>query len=183
MGGVRRSAAYPGQPLSALHASPIAASALVEMERRVPVRRSGRALRERLFPHPLLAAAGRRGRPRRRAGSTRAATRRAASRRTCRARPASSTAPTACLALARRLHARSRLALDDEETLTYLHSTVSTRRHSVRVPETPMHLDAILVDRAAFAGGLEPRLGDGALAHVDRAWASRRAPGPGCSTT
>ena len=49
--------------------------------------------------------------------------------------------------------------LSDEETLTYLHSTVSTRRHSVRVPETPMHLDAILVDEP-LSGGLEPRLGD-----------------------
>src|SRR5260221_1943436 len=31
-------------------------------------------------------------------------------------------------------------ALDDGETLTYLHSTVSGRRHSVLVPETPMYL-------------------------------------------
>ena len=52
--------------------------------------------------------------------------------------------------------------LSDEETLTYLHSTVSTRRHAVRVPETPMHLDAILVDEA-LSGGLEPRLGDAHL--------------------
>ncbi|MBZ9887385.1 conjugal transfer protein TrbE [Mesorhizobium sp. BR1-1-3] len=49
--------------------------------------------------------------------------------------------------------------LADGETLTYLHSTVSTRRHRVRVPETPMHLDALLVDQP-LAGGLEPRLGD-----------------------
>jgi type IV secretion system protein TrbE len=48
--------------------------------------------------------------------------------------------------------------LSDPETLTYLHSTVSTRRHGVRVPETPMHLDAILADEP-LAGGLEPRLG------------------------
>ena len=48
--------------------------------------------------------------------------------------------------------------LSDQETLTYLHSTVSTRRHAVRVPETPMHLDAILVDEP-LSGGLEPRLG------------------------
>jgi len=48
--------------------------------------------------------------------------------------------------------------LSDEETLTYLHATVSTRRHRVRVPETPMHLDAILVDEP-LVGGLEPRLG------------------------
>jgi len=52
--------------------------------------------------------------------------------------------------------------LSDEQTLTYLHSTVSTRRHSVRVPETPMHLDAILVDEP-LAGGLEPRLGSAHL--------------------
>ncbi|WFU33642.1 conjugal transfer protein TrbE [Bradyrhizobium brasilense] len=48
--------------------------------------------------------------------------------------------------------------LDDGETLTYLHSTISTRQQRVRVPETPMHLDALLVDEP-LAGGLEPRLG------------------------
>ncbi|TIS88359.1 conjugal transfer protein TrbE [Mesorhizobium sp.] len=49
--------------------------------------------------------------------------------------------------------------LDDGETLTYLHSTISTKRHGVRVPETPMHLDALLVDQP-LTGGLEPRLGE-----------------------
>ncbi|WP_432475224.1 conjugal transfer protein TrbE [Brucella anthropi] len=49
--------------------------------------------------------------------------------------------------------------LDDSETLTYLHSTVSTNRHRVRVPETPMYLDALLADQP-LTGGLEPRLGD-----------------------
>jgi type IV secretion/conjugal transfer VirB4 family ATPase len=48
--------------------------------------------------------------------------------------------------------------LDDGETLTYLHSCISTKRHRVRVPEIPMHLDALLVDEP-LAGGLEPRLG------------------------
>ena len=48
--------------------------------------------------------------------------------------------------------------LDDGETLTYLHSTISTKRQRVRVPETPMYLDAILVDEP-LTGGLEPRLG------------------------
>jgi len=48
--------------------------------------------------------------------------------------------------------------LDDSDTLTYLHSCISTRRQRVRVPETPMHLDAILVDEGV-TGGLEPRLG------------------------
>lgn len=50
-------------------------------------------------------------------------------------------------------------ALDDGETLTFLHGTISTRRHSVAVPETPMYLDAILTD-TPLTGGLEPMLGD-----------------------
>ena len=49
--------------------------------------------------------------------------------------------------------------LDDSETLTYLHSTVSTNRHRVRVPETPIYLDALLADQP-LTGGLEPRLGN-----------------------
>ena len=49
--------------------------------------------------------------------------------------------------------------LSDAETLTYLHSCVSTKRQRVRVPETPMHLDALLADEP-LAGGLEPRLGN-----------------------
>ncbi|MGO4712176.1 conjugal transfer protein TrbE [Bradyrhizobium sp. 2TAF24] len=49
--------------------------------------------------------------------------------------------------------------LDDAETLTYLHSCASTKRHRVRVPETPIYLDALLADQP-LTGGLEPRLGD-----------------------
>ncbi|AKM11061.1 conjugal transfer protein TrbE [Croceicoccus naphthovorans] len=49
--------------------------------------------------------------------------------------------------------------LDDSQTLTYLHSTISTRRQRVRVPETPIYLDALLADEP-LTGGLEPRLGD-----------------------
>ena len=48
--------------------------------------------------------------------------------------------------------------LDDGETLTYLHSCVSTKRQRVRVPETPMYLDALLADEP-LTGGLEPQLG------------------------
>lgn len=48
--------------------------------------------------------------------------------------------------------------LDDGETLTYLHATVSTKRHRVRVPETPIYLDALLADEP-LTGGLEPQLG------------------------
>jgi type IV secretion system protein TrbE len=50
-------------------------------------------------------------------------------------------------------------ALDSEAVLTYLHGTISTKRHSVAVPETPIYLDGLLVD-TPFTGGLEPRLGD-----------------------
>ncbi|WP_291362739.1 conjugal transfer protein TrbE [Acetobacter sp. UBA5411] len=52
--------------------------------------------------------------------------------------------------------------LDDGETLTYLHSTISARNQRVRVPEIPMHLDALLVDQP-LSGGLEPKLGDAYL--------------------
>jgi type IV secretion/conjugal transfer VirB4 family ATPase len=52
--------------------------------------------------------------------------------------------------------------LDDEETLTYLHSTVSTKRHRVRVSEIPMYLDALLADQP-LTGGLEPMLGSAHL--------------------
>jgi type IV secretion/conjugal transfer VirB4 family ATPase len=48
--------------------------------------------------------------------------------------------------------------LDDGETLTFLHSTVSTKRQRVRVPETPVYIDALLSDEA-LTGGLEPKLG------------------------
>ncbi len=48
--------------------------------------------------------------------------------------------------------------LDDGETLTYLHSTISTRSQRVRVPEAPIYLDALLADEP-LTGGLEPRLG------------------------
>lgn len=48
--------------------------------------------------------------------------------------------------------------LDDQETLTYLHSTISTKRQRVRVPEIPMYLDALLADQP-LTGGLEPMLG------------------------
>ncbi|NML12073.1 conjugal transfer protein TrbE [Sphingobium sp. AR-3-1] len=48
--------------------------------------------------------------------------------------------------------------LDDAATLTYLHSTVSTRKQRVRVPETPVYLDALLADEP-LTGGLEPMLG------------------------
>ncbi|HEY5237684.1 MAG TPA: conjugal transfer protein TrbE, partial [Rhizomicrobium sp.] len=49
--------------------------------------------------------------------------------------------------------------LDDADTLTYLHGTISAKRHRVRVPDVPMYLDGILVD-TPLSGGLEPMLGD-----------------------
>jgi len=49
--------------------------------------------------------------------------------------------------------------LDDPETLTFLHGCISTRRHAVAVPQTPMYLDGLLVD-TPLSGGIEPMLGD-----------------------
>ncbi|WP_313023965.1 conjugal transfer protein TrbE [Pseudomonas lopnurensis] len=48
--------------------------------------------------------------------------------------------------------------LDDSQTLTYLHATISTRRYRVSVPEVPFHIDALLAD-CALVGGLAPMLG------------------------
>jgi type IV secretion system protein VirB4 len=52
--------------------------------------------------------------------------------------------------------------LSDEQTLTYLHSCISTKRHRVRLPEVPMYLDAILADEPLI-GGLKPQLGNAYL--------------------
>jgi type IV secretion system protein TrbE len=52
--------------------------------------------------------------------------------------------------------------LDDLETLNYLHSTISTKVQSVRLPEVPMHLDALLADQP-LTGGLAPMLGSAHL--------------------
>ena len=48
--------------------------------------------------------------------------------------------------------------LSDTETLTYLHNCISDHPHKVRVPDTPMYLDALLAD-TPLLGGLEPKLG------------------------
>lgn len=52
--------------------------------------------------------------------------------------------------------------LDDAQTLTYLHNTISTQRHGVAVPDVPFYLDALLADEA-LAGGLSPTLGGQSL--------------------
>ena len=48
--------------------------------------------------------------------------------------------------------------LDDDETLTFLHSTISTHHHPVRRPSVPMYLDGVLPDMA-FTPGDVPMLG------------------------
>ena len=50
------------------------------------------------------------------------------------------------------------IPLNDEETLTYLHSCISNKYHRVKVPDTPAYLDAVLAD-SPLIGGLEPMLG------------------------
>lgn len=49
--------------------------------------------------------------------------------------------------------------LDDAQTLSYLHNTISTNRHAIAVPETPMYLDGLLPDMP-FTPGELPMLGD-----------------------
>ena len=49
--------------------------------------------------------------------------------------------------------------LTDEESLTYLHESISDQRQAVSVPEVPFYLDALLTDQP-LTGGLSPRLGD-----------------------
>lgn len=50
--------------------------------------------------------------------------------------------------------------LSDDETLTYLHATISTKHHPVTAPGLPVFLDAVLADEP-FTGGLAPMIGDG----------------------
>jgi type IV secretion system protein VirB4 len=49
--------------------------------------------------------------------------------------------------------------LNDEQTLTYLHAAISPKEHVVKVPETPMYLDAFLADTPLITG-MAPQLGD-----------------------
>src|SRR3546814_14242261 len=49
--------------------------------------------------------------------------------------------------------------ISDAETLTYLHSCVSTKRQRVRVPETPCYLDALLAVQC-LTDGPEANVGE-----------------------
>jgi type IV secretion system protein VirB4 len=48
--------------------------------------------------------------------------------------------------------------LSDDETLTYLHQCVSTKRHPVKCPDIPAYLDYVLTD-CDLKGGLSPEIG------------------------
>jgi type IV secretion system protein TrbE len=67
--------------------------------------------------------------------------------------------------------------LDDDQTLSYLHSTVSTHRHQVNAPDVPMYLDALIPDQA-FTSGDIPMLGDNFIPTCSiSAYPSRSFPG------
>jgi type IV secretion/conjugal transfer VirB4 family ATPase len=67
--------------------------------------------------------------------------------------------------------------LDDDETLTYLHGCISTKRHYVKTPDTPAYLDAFLCDDD-FQGGLFPRLGGQYVRTISvRAYPTSSSPG------
>jgi type IV secretion/conjugal transfer VirB4 family ATPase len=68
-------------------------------------------------------------------------------------------------------------ALDDTQTLTYLHACVSTKTHEVAPPPTPAFLDAFLTDDD-LQGGLYPRLGGQYLRTLSiRAYPTASSPG------
>ena len=48
--------------------------------------------------------------------------------------------------------------LNDDETWTYLHSCVSTKRHRVLAPDPPLYADVSVADQP-FTGGIRPTLG------------------------
>ena len=137
---------------------PDAVSALVDLERQEPSRRPASISRVAITS-PSSGCRRRRTPRAPKPGSTKAVRNRASILTNCCA--ASSTAPTACSSSSKASCPKSAW-LDDPATLTYLHSTISTRQQRVRVPETPMHLDALLADQP-LTGGLEPRLGDAHL--------------------
>lgn len=67
--------------------------------------------------------------------------------------------------------------LTDDETLTYLHGCISTKRHWVKTPDTPAYLDAFLCDDD-FQGGLFPRLGGQYMRTISvRAFPTASSPG------
>lgn len=48
--------------------------------------------------------------------------------------------------------------LDDDQLLTFLHSTISPKYHKINAPDIPLYIDAYLND-ASFLPGLKPKLG------------------------
>lgn len=46
-----------------------------------------------------------------------------------------------------------------EQTLTYLHSIISNKKHTIKYPEVPLYIDAQLADTPVIPG-LEPKLGN-----------------------
>ncbi len=67
--------------------------------------------------------------------------------------------------------------LNDDETLTYLHACISTKRHPVKTPDVPFYLDAMLTDDD-FQAGLFPKLGSHYLRTISvRSYPSTSTPG------
>ncbi len=67
--------------------------------------------------------------------------------------------------------------LTNDQLLTYLHSTISTKKHKVKMPEVPMFLDSFLADQP-LRPGVEPKLGDYYLKTITiRFYPSKSCPG------
>ena len=55
--------------------------------------------------------------------------------------------------------------LTESLLLTYLHSTISSKKHLIRMPPVPMYLDALIPDEPLL-GGFRPKLGEKHLAVI-----------------
>jgi type IV secretion/conjugal transfer VirB4 family ATPase len=67
--------------------------------------------------------------------------------------------------------------LNDEELLTYLHSCVSSKNQTIKVPDVPFYLDSMITDEP-LVGGLYPRLGENYMRTIAiRAFVSSTTPG------
>ena len=67
--------------------------------------------------------------------------------------------------------------LSDDETLSYLHACISTKRHLVSCPDVPVYLDSLLTDDD-FQAGLSPKLGNQFIRTISvRSYPSTSTPG------
>jgi type IV secretory pathway VirB4 component len=167
----RPSRAYPAA------AFPDPVSHLVDEERRLDFEAEGAHFESRYFltlTYPAARGRDRRGpgaaggKPARRQGRPAPSTARRWQEFAPRSAACATSWPVSCRMVA---------ALDDTQTLTYLHACVSTKTHRGRAAPPPAFLDAFLTDDD-LQGGLYPRLGGQYLRTLSiRAYPTASSPG------